>query len=309
MSDFVTTQRHAVTLANGDRVPALGQGTWYLGDSRSTHDREAQALRAGVAAGMTLIDTAEMYGMGRSERLICDALDGMSVAGGPLREPDGSRAKTLDREELFIVSKVLPSNAGRPDIFESCDNTLENLGVDYLDLYLLHWVGAVPFAETVACMEELVEEGKIRAWGVSNFDTDDMEELWRVPGGQNCQVNQVLYHPASRGIEYDLLPWMRDHGVSLMAYCPLAQGGTLRGRLFESPEIAEVARRHDATIAQVVLAWDIRGGDTIAIPRSSRPEHTLENAGADAIELTPDDLALISRAFPAPSYKMPLDME
>ena len=179
---------------------------------------------------MTLIDTAEMYGNGRSERLIADALDGTSAAGGPLREGDGSRAATLDREGLFIVSKVLPHNAGRPDIFESCDNTLDNLGVDYLDLYLL--------------------------------------------------------------------PWMRDHGVSLMAYCPLAQAGALRGRLFESPALAEVARRHGATVPQVVLAWDVRGGDTIAIPRSSRPGHTLENAAADAIELTEEDLALISRDFP-----------
>ena len=309
MSDFVTSQRNVVTLANGDRVPALGQGTWYLGDSRATHDREAAALRAGVAAGMTLIDTAEMYGNGRSERLVGDALDGTSAEGGQLREADGSRARALDREELYIVSKVLPSNAGDPDIFESCDATLDNLGVDYLDLYLLHWRGMVPLAETVSCMEELVAEGKIRAWGVSNFDTDDMEDLWRVPGGQNCQVNQVLYHPGSRGIEYDLLPWMRERGVALMAYCPLAQAGTLRGRLFRSPEIAEVARRHGATVPQVILAWDIRGGDTIAIPRSSRPEHARENAAADRIELTDEDLALISRAFPAPSYKMPLDME
>ena len=309
MSDFVTSQRNVVTLANGDRVPALGQGTWYLGDSRATHDREAAALRAGVAAGMTLIDTAEMYGNGRSERLVGDALDGASAEGGQLREADGSRAVALDREELYIVSKVLPSNAGDPDIFESCDATLDNLGVDYLDLYLLHWRGMVPLNETVSCMEELVAEGKIRAWGVSNFDTDDMEDLWRVPGGQNCQVNQVLYHPGSRGIEYDLLPWMRERGVALMAYCPLAQAGTLRGRLFRSPEIAEVARRHGATVPQVILAWDIRGGDTIAIPRSSRPEHARENAAADLIELTAEDLALISRAFPAPTYKVPLDME
>ena len=309
MSDFVTSQRNVVTLANGDRVPALGQGTWYLGDSRATHDREAAALRVGVAAGMTLIDTAEMYGNGRSERLVGDALDGASAEGGQLREADGSRAVALDREELYIVSKVLPSNAGDPDIFESCDATLDNLGVDYLDLYLLHWRGMVPLNETVSCMEELVAEGKIRAWGVSNFDTDDMEDLWRVPGGQNCQVNQVLYHPGSRGIEYDLLPWMRERGVALMAYCPLAQAGTLRGRLFRSPEIAEVARRHGATVPQVILAWDIRGGDTIAIPRSSRPEHARENAAADLIELTAEDLALISRAFPAPTYKVPLDME
>ena len=170
-------------------------------------------------------------------------------------------------------------------------------------------MGPVPLAETVACMEELVAEGKIRAWGVSNLDIDEMEDLRRVPGGSNCQVNQVLYHPAARGIEYDLLPWMRDHGVSLMAYCPLAQAGGLRGRLFESPALAEVARRHGATVPQVVLAWDVRGGDTIAIPRGSRPEHTLENAAVDAIELTEEDLALISRDFPVPSHKMPLDME
>lgn len=300
---------HNVTLANGREVPALGQGTWYLGDSRATHDREALALRAGVHAGMTLIDTAEMYGNGRSERLVGDAIAGVDANGEPLRDAEDVQAEPLDRDSLFIVSKVLPSNAGDPEIFRSCDDTLENLGVDHLDLYLLHWRGGVPLRETVRCMEELVEEGKIDAWGVSNFDTDDMEELWRIPEGRHCQVNQVLYNPSSRGIEYDLLPWMRDKGVALMAYCPLAQAGTLRRGLFDSPQIAEVARRHNATVPQVILAWDIRGGDTIAIPRTGRKAHALENARADAIELTDDDLALISQAWPKPGHKVPLDME
>ena len=299
----------SVELACGRVVPALGQGTWYLGDSPSTHDDEARALRAGVAAGMTLIDTAEMYGNGRSERLVGDAIAGRGVDGGPLLLEDGSEAAPLDRDELFIVSKVLPSNAGDPEIFRSCDDTLDNLGCDHLDLYLLHWRGGVPLRETVRCMEELVEEGKIGAWGVSNFDTDDMEELWRIPEGRHCQVNQVLYNPSSRGTEYDLLPWMRDHGVALMAYCPIAQGGTLRRGLFNSPELREVARRHNASVPQVMLAWDVRDGNTIAIPRTGSATHARENAAASDIVLSDDDLALISSAWPAPGHKVPLDME
>lgn len=296
-------------LPNGSTVPALGQGTWYLGDSTNTHDREARALRAGVAAGMTLIDTAEMYGEGKSKRLVGDAIAGINACEGHLLEEDGSVAKPLDRSKLFLVSKVLPENAGAPEIFRSCNTTLKNLRTDYLDLYLLHWIEDVPLAETVRCMEQLVEEGKIRAWGVSNLDTDEMEELWSIPGGCHCQVNQVLYNPSSRGIEYDLLPWMREHGVALMAYCPLAQAGTLRQGLFESPQIAEVARRHNASVAQVILAWDIRDGSTIAIPRTGQAQHALENAAADEIELTQEDIALIDQAWPAPTHKVPLDME
>lgn len=301
--------RHNVRLACDSVVPALGQGTWYLGDSPATHDREALALRAGVEAGMALIDTAEMYGNGRSERLVGDAIAGVDAHGNPLRDTEDVELAPLDRSKLFIVSKVLPSNAGDPEIFHSCDDTLDNLGTDHLDLYLLHWRGGVPLRETVRCMEELVEEGKIGAWGVSNFDTDDMEELWRIPEGRHCQVNQVLYNPSSRGTEYDLLPWMREHGVALMAYCPLAQAGTLRRGLLGCPQIEEVARRHNATPWQVILAWDVRDGNTIAIPRTGRAGHALENAAADAIELTDDDLALISQAWPAPGHKMPLDME
>ena len=297
----IGTPARTVTLANGSVVSALGQGTWYIGDSPYTHDSEARALRAGAAAGMTLIDTAEMYGYGRSETLIGDALAG--------EMNDAAAEAPLKREDLFLVSKVLPHNAGEPDIFNSCDDSLEALGTDYLDLYLLHWRGNVPLRETVECLESLVEEGKIGAWGVSNFDTDDMEELWRIPAGRNCQVNQVLYHPASRGIEYDLLPWMRAHDVALMAYCPLAQGGDLRRGLMTSPELVEVARRHNCTVAQVILAWDIRDGHTIAIPKASTPEHTLENAGAAQIELDADDIALIARAWPAPNHKVPLDIQ
>ena len=301
MSAQIGTPARTVTLADGSVVSALGQGTWYVGDRRDTHDSEALALRAGAAAGSTLVDTAEMYGNGRSERLVGDAL-----AGRLLDSPD---AAPLDRDQLFLVSKVLPNHAGEPDIFYSCGDSLEALGTDRLDLYLLHWRGGVPLRETVRCMEELVEEGKIGAWGVSNFDTDDMEELWRIPEGRHCQVNQVLYHPGSRGIEFDLLPWMRAHDVTLMAYCPLAQAGSLRRGLFASPELAEVARRHDATVPQVILAWDVRDGHTIAIPKASTPEHARENAEAAHIELDADDLALISRAWPAPSHKVPLDVQ
>lgn len=283
--------KHIVKLKNGAEVPALGLGTWYLGDDAGRRAREIAALRTGIEKGMTLIDTAEMYGGGRSERLVGEAIKG------------------TERGRLFIVSKVLPNNAGRRGIFRSCEESLQRLGTDYLDLYLLHWRGSVPLAETVECMEKLERDGMIRGWGVSNFDTDDMEELLRVKGGDGCLVNQVLYHAASRGIEYSLLPQMRERGVALMAYCPLAQGGSLRRGLFRSRALNDIAARRGATVAQILLAWAIRGGDTIAIPRSSSPEHTAENAGADAIELTAEELAAIDREFGPPRRKEPLDIQ
>lgn len=283
--------KHIVRLKNGAEVPALGLGTWYLGDDAGRRAREIAALRTGIEKGMTLIDTAEMYGGGRSERLVGEAIKG------------------TERGRLFIVSKVLPNNAGRRGIFRSCEESLQRLGTDYLDLYLLHWRGSVPLAETVECMEKLERDGLIRGWGVSNFDTDDMEELRRVKGGDGCLVNQVLYHAASRGIEYSLLPQMRERGVALMAYCPLAQGGSLRRGLFRSRALNDIAARRGATVAQILLAWAIRGGDTIAIPRSSSPEHTAENAGADAIELTAEELAAIDREFAPPRRKEPLDIQ
>lgn len=283
--------KHIVKLKNGAEVPALGLGTWYLGDDAGRRAREIAALRTGIEKGMTLIDTAEMYGGGRSERLVGEAIKG------------------TERGRLFIVSKVLPNNAGRRGIFRSCEESLQRLGTDYLDLYLLHWRGSVPLAETVECMEKLERDGLIRGWGVSNFDTDDMEELLRVKGGDGCLVNQVLYHAASRGIEYSLLPQMRERGVALMAYCPLAQGGSLRRGLFRSRALNDIAARRGATVAQILLAWTIRGGNVIAIPRSSSPEHTAENAGADAIELTAEELAAIDREFAPPRRKEPLDIQ
>ena len=283
--------KHIVRLKNGAEVPALGLGTWYLGDDAGRRAREIAALRTGIEKGMTLIDTAEMYGGGRSERLAGEAIKG------------------TERGRLFIVSKVLPNNAGRRGIFRSCEESLQRLGTDYLDLYLLHWRGSVPLAETVECMEKLERDGMIRGWGVSNFDTDDMEELRRVKGGDGCLVNQVLYHAASRGIEYSLLPQMRERGVALMAYCPLAQGGSLRRGLFRSRALNDIAARRGATVAQILLAWAIRGGNTVAIPRSSSPEHTAENAGADAIELTAEELAAIDREFAPPRRKEPLDIQ
>lgn len=283
--------KHIVRLKNGAEVPALGLGTWYLVDDADRRAREIAALRTGIEKGMTLIDTAEMYGGGRSERLVGEAIKG------------------TERGRLFIVSKVLPNNAGRRGIFRSCEESLKRLGTDYLDLYLLHWRGSVPLAETVECMEKLERDGLIRGWGVSNFDTDDMDELRRVKGGDGCLVNQVLYHAASRGIEYSLLPQMRERGVALMAYCPLAQGGSLRRGLFRSRALNDIAARRGATVAQILLAWAIRGGNTVAIPRSSSPEHTAENAGADAIELTAEELAAIDREFAPPRRKEPLDIQ
>lgn len=282
--------KHVVTLPDGTKVPALGQGTWFLGERKALQEQEKQALIAGVGAGMTLIDTAEMYGDGKAEKLIGAAISGMK------------------RENLFLVSKVYPHNAGRKNIFKSCMASMSRMGVDYLDLYLLHWRGGIPLSETVACMEQLKKEGKIRRWGVSNFDTEDMEELWSVPHGKNCAVNQVLYHVASRGIEYDLLPWLRRHHVPLMAYCPLAQGGELRQGLYENPVLKQIAQKHQVSVSQVLLAFVLRDGDVIAIPRTGKAAHALENAAADEVLLTDEELAMIDCEFPAPKRKVWLEM-
>ncbi|MDD6282392.1 MAG: aldo/keto reductase [Oribacterium sp.] len=283
--------KHNVLLANGVTVPALGQGTWYLGEQRNRRQQEIEGIRKGVEAGMTLIDTAEMYGNGAAEDMLGEAIS------------------TLDRSQLFLVSKVLPGNAGGTRMRRALEGSLSRMGVKYLDLYLYHWRGRYPLQETVDRLEELKAEGLIKAWGVSNFDIDDMEELWRLPGGQNCLVNQVLYHTGSRGIEYSLLPWMLKHNVALMSYCPLAQAGSLRNGLFRNRTLVELAEKYHATVPQILLAWNIRNGHTIAIPRSSRAEHTLDNAKADQITLTAEDLAAIDRAYPAPTHKEYLDMQ
>ena len=280
--------KRMVMLPDRTSVPALGQGTWFLGENLSLADQEKEALKAGIQAGMTLIDTAEMYGEGASERLI------------------GETVRDMDRRKLFLVSKVYPHNAGYGAIVKSCTESLKRLGTDYLDLYLLHWRGRISLEETVDCMEQLKAAGKIRNWGVSNFDTEDMKELWSVPGGTNCAVNQVLYHVASRGVEYDLLPWMQERGIPLMAYCPLAQGGRLNERLFKNPTLKCIADRHRASVSQILLAFVLMHPNVIAIPRSSRKDHTLDNAGADTIVLTEEELTALDRAFPAPDRKIDL---
>ena len=279
-----------IKLSNGMEMPRLGMGTWFLGENRSKDAEETAALRAGIDAGIRLIDTAEMYGDGRSEQLIGRAIQG------------------YDRSRLFLVSKVYPHNAGRRKIFKSLQQTLKNLQTDYLDLYLLHWRGGIPLEETVECMEQLVKEGKIRSWGVSNFDTNDMEELFSVPNGNHCVVNQVLYHLGSRGVEFDLLPWLKEHNVPLMAYCPLAQAGDLQKDLLQSSAVKEVARIHGITPMQVLLAFVLYKENVIAIPRSGKAEHVLQNLEAGKVHLTVEEYARLDAAFPAPRKKIYLDI-
>ncbi len=275
-----------LTLKDGTRMPRLGMGTWKMGDSRRLHDQELESLKVGLDDGITLIDTAELYGYGNSERLVGDAIKG------------------FDRSKLFLVDKVLPTNAGKDDFWHSLEKSLTLLGTSYIDLYLLHWIGPVPFAETVSLMEEAKAKGLIRNWGVSNFDTSDMERLWKVKDGDKCAVNQCLYHLGSRGVEYSPFPWQ-----AFMAYCPLAIGGSLRDGLLSDPVVKEVAGKYGLTPAQLLLAFVLRNPNTIAIPKSSNPKHTLENAKALTIDISTSDWAKIDREFPAPTTKEPLDMQ
>jgi diketogulonate reductase-like aldo/keto reductase len=279
-----------VKLPDGTKVPAIGEGSWYLGENPALYRSEKESLTEGIRAGLTLIDTAEMYGSGLAESLVGDAI------------------QEFKREDLFLVSKVLPNNAGGRKIIRSCEESLKRLRTDYLDLYLLHWRGGFPLEETVRCMEELIRQGKIKRWGVSNFDLDDMEELMNVPGGKNCAVNQDLYHIASRGVEYSLLPWMKEHGIPLMAYCPIAQGGSLKRNLYRNPVLKKIAEAHGASVPQILLSFVIRSGNVIAIPRTGSDVHARENAAAEKIELTVEDLKAIDREFPAPEEKEPLDI-
>lgn len=274
-----------------ETLPRLGQGTWRMAERRAAHSREIEALRAGIDAGVMLIDTAEMYGEGRAETLVGEAIRG------------------YPRASLTIVSKVYPQNAGGTRLVQHCEASLARLGIGTLDLYLLHWRGGVPLHETVEGMEGLVKAGKIRRWGVSNFDTHDMEELFSIPGGERCATNQVLYHLGSRGIEYNLRPWLRAHGVPVMAYCPLAQAGSLRHGLLESKAVQSVAAKHGITPMQVLLGFVLAQEDTIAIPKAATEKHALENAQMADLPLDAEDLALLDAAFPAPDYKTPLDIE
>jgi diketogulonate reductase-like aldo/keto reductase len=275
-----------VLLRSGEQVSAIGQGTWYMGDRKSDAAREIAALQLGIDLGMTLIDTAEMYADGGAERIVAQAVSGR-------------------RDQVFIVSKVYPHNASRSGVPAACERSLKRLNTDRIDLYLLHWRGGHPLAETVAAFEALKQQGKIREWGVSNLDVTDMEEVARAPGGDHCAANQVLYHPNSRGIEYDLLPWCQLHGVAVMAYSPL---GHDTSRLLRSPALIGVAKRHGVTPAQVALAWGLRFPHVISIPKASDPDHVRENAAAADIVLNEQDLAEIDAAHPPPGRKQPLDL-
>jgi len=274
-------------------LPAIGQGTWYMGEGRAPRREEVHALQHGLAMGLTLIDTAEMYADGGAEEVVGEALAGR-------------------RDEAFLVSKVYPWNAGRDSAIAACEASLKRLRTDHLDLYLLHWPGSIPLDETLEAFERLREAGKIRRFGVSNFDIDEMRALHALPGGEACAVNQVLYHLGSRGIEHSLLPWQREHGMPTMAYCPLAQAGGLREDLLGHPEVLGIAARHGITPAQVLLAWAIRPHDgrrdVIAIPKAARVDHVEQNAAALHVRLDDDALARLDAAFPAPDRKVPLDI-
>jgi len=273
----------------GTRLPAIGQGTWYMGENAANRRQEVAALSAGIAQGLTLIDTAEMYAEGGAEEVVGEAIRGQ-------------------RDEVFLVSKVYPWNAGGQKIVTACEASLRRLGTETIDLYLLHWRGGFELAETVEGMQALVEQGKIRHWGVSNLDLADMHELFQVDGSAACAANQVLYHLASRGIEYDLLPWCQSHAIPVMAYCPLAQAGRLRSGLLADSTVLDIASAHRATAAQILLAWVIHHQGVMAIPKAATVAHVEENAAALNIALTAEDLSRLDKAFPAPGRKVALDV-
>ncbi|AZG13386.1 MULTISPECIES: aldo/keto reductase [Cupriavidus] len=273
-----------VTLPGGERVPALGMGTWNMGDDRGTRAEEIATLRMGLDLGLRLVDTAEMYGEGLSESLIGEALAGR-------------------RDEAFLVSKVYPHNASRKGAVAACERSLRRLGTDRLDLYLLHWRGDVPFEETIEAFQALQAAGKIRYFGVSNLDLDDMEAFCDVPGGDAVAVNQLLYNLSRRGIEFDLLPWLRERNVPVMAYSPIEQA-----RLLRNAGLRRFAERHGMTPAQAALAWLLRTDDIIAIPKTSQRDRLRENVRALEITLTPEQLDELDALFPPPRHAQPLAM-
>ena len=275
--------RH-LRLPSGGELPVLGQGTWGMGEDPSAHASEVTALRHGLDLGLGLVDTAEMYGSGGAERVVGEAIRGR-------------------RDDVFLVSKVLPHHADRQGTVSACEDSLRRLGTDHIDLYLLHWRGGVPLAETLAAFAELQEAGKIGGFGVSNFDTDDMRELWSSAGGDACATNQILYNLSRRGPEYDLLPWCRDHEVPVMAYSPIEQG-----RLLDDPVLGEIAEGHGVTPARVAIAWVLAGGGLCAVPKARDLAHVEENRAALDLRLTGEDLQALNERFPPPAGAVPLDV-
>ncbi|MCS9983610.1 aldo/keto reductase [Weissella paramesenteroides] len=277
-----------VTLA-GVEVPAIGIGTWHMGEDPSQEQREINAIRSGLDAGARLIDTAEMYGSGKSETLVGKAL------------------APYQRDEIYLVSKVLPNNASQAKLARHLDETLHRLKTDYLDLYLYHWRGSAPLAETIAELDRMKQIGKIKDWGVSNFDVADMEELWELPAGKYAAVNEDLYNIEERGIEYDLLPWQDEHQVPLIAYSPVGgKQNELGTSMLTNQVVREIADQHDVTPYVLLLAWIIRNGQTIAIPQTNNPEHATANMQATKLELTPAELKRLDQEYPKPNHKVPL---
>ncbi len=273
-----------VKLKTGETIAQLGIGTWHMGERRGDRSAEAKAVKAALDLGITLIDTAEMYGEGGAEEVIAEATAGR-------------------RDGLFIVSKVYPHNASRSGAIAACERSLKRLKTDRIDLYLLHWRGSHPLADTVAAFEKLKADGKIRHWGVSNFDVDDMEELREVRSGGNCVSNQVLYHLGSRGIDHDLVADCKAHDEMIMAYSPLGQGSILR-----NAALAKVAKKHGVSPAAVAIAWTMRHPHVVSIPKASNLAHVTENFAAADLVLDAADLSELDTAFPPPRGKRPLGM-
>lgn len=273
-----------IPLPDGESVPLLGQGTWRMGENTRAHKDEVVALRLGIELGMTLIDTAEMYGEGGAEKVVADAIEDQ-------------------RDRVFVVTKVYPHNASRTELPKACERSLERLRIDSIDLYLLHWLERnMQLAETVEAFEKLRTAGKIKHWGVSNFDVDDMEKLWSIEDGTNCAANQILYNLENREIESGLLQWSGNNRVAIMAYSPVGHG---RG-LLENATLKKIARGHNATTSQIALAWVLRQQGVIAIPKASNEKHVRDNARSIEITLTDEDLTELDREFPPPKSKKSL---
>ena len=269
-------------------IEPVGLGTWKMGDDSNNHQDEIDAIQFAINQGANVIDTAEMYGDGASEELIGEAI------------------QSYDREKLYIISKVHPENASRDKVLTSIDNSLKRLRTDYIDLYLLHWKSQYPLEETISAFEEAKNLGKIKEWGVSNFDTSDMKHLLSLPNGHECVANQVRYNIGDRGIEYDLKPFMRENNIALISYAPIARGDKLGKNLTKSPVLLELSRKYEVDVFQILLAWNIRDGHTLAIPKSSNKLHIENNMGASNIHLTEEDIQKIDSEFPPPTTKEPL---
>ncbi|MCI5688016.1 MAG: aldo/keto reductase [Emergencia sp.] len=289
----LVTERNRILLPDGSTMSKLGQGTWQMGEDDEKLQREVDGLKHGIEMGIDLIDTAEMYADGKAENIV------------------GNAIKEFDREKVYLLSKVYPENANRHRIYSSVQRSLKLMNADYLDMYLLHWREDADLAEVVYCMEDLKDKGYIKRWGVSNFDVEDMEDLWKVTDGKNCAINQVLYNLGSRGIEYDLMPWQREHGVPFIAYGPVGQAGAQvtqdgvsKAALMGDKNVNAVAKRHNASVVQILLAFVLKEKDMVAIPKAVGFDHIDENAAALALSLTEEDLEQLSASFPAPTKKI-----